>query len=120
MAERLGDVGQGGQREEKSLYRALSMILTSDPDQRISEEITGNLYDALHLVNIVNKDRCILCKGFQDYKETPTPNILCMCTGTFMCVSVYGKVRDTSGVSPLLLFCLQQSLFIIFPWCTPN
>lgn len=82
-----------GRREEKSLYRALSMILIADPDQRISEEITGNLYDALHLVNIVNKDHCILCKGFQDYKETPTPNIPCLCTGTFMCVSAHRWTR---------------------------
>lgn len=57
------------------------MILIADPDQRISEEITRNLCNVLHLVNIVNKDHCI----FRDYKETPTPNVLCMCTDTFMC-----------------------------------
>lgn len=90
IAERPGEVGKGGQKGGKiSLYRALSMILVADPDQRVSEEMTGNLYNALHLVNIVNMDRCILLKGFQDYKQTPTPNILCMCTDTFMCVSAH-------------------------------
>lgn len=65
------------------------MSLVAYPDQRVSEEMTGNLYNALHLVNTVNMDPCILLKGFQDDKETPTPNILCMCTDTLTCVSAH-------------------------------
>lgn len=88
-AERLGEVGGGRRKGGKSLYRVPSMILAAGPDQRISKEITENVSNVLHLVNTFNKDHCILFKGFQDYKEAPTPESLCMCICRFMCVSAH-------------------------------
>jgi hypothetical protein len=38
-------------------------------EQRMSEEITENVSNVLHLVNIFNKDYYILFKGFQDHDE---------------------------------------------------
>lgn len=89
------------------------MILVAYPDQRVSEEMTGNLYNALHLVNTVNMDPCILLKGFQDYKETPTPNILCMCTCGY-------TFRGQRSVSASFFIHFWPFLVSHWTWCLPT